>query len=218
MKILSTKKLKGNQRDLLLGAGFTLVDYDAIGIEFLNFTMPPTVQHAIFTSQNGVQSILNTQFNIEKCFCVGQKTEALLNKNGLYVVKTAQNSEELGDFITKNHKNASFYYFCGSKRRDELPDLLKNSKIELFEVETYKTELKSRKFEQKWDGILFFSPSGVESFTLKNDIANATAFCIGNTTAAAAQKYTPDVVISNSTSIESVIAKAVKTLKSERYL
>lgn len=69
------------------------------------------------------------------------------------------------------------------------------------------------KFAQKWDGILFFSPSGVESFVLENNLANSAVFCIGETTAAAAKKYTSSVIVANSTTVESVIAKAVKALK-----
>lgn len=221
MKILSTKKLKPNQRDLLLGGGFSVVDYNAIRIELLDFEIPSEIKNAIFTSQNSVRALIDNSefapFKWERAgvsvFCVGQKTKALLEQNGLKVTFLAQNSIELGDFIAKKHKNETFHYFCGSARRDELPKLLKASKIELFEVKTYKTTLKPRKFDQKWDGILFFSPSGIESFVAENKIINSTVFCIGKTTAAEAQKYTSNIVIANATSIESVIAKAVKTLK-----
>ena len=221
MRVLSTKKLKPNQRDLLLGSGFSLVDYDAIEIEFLDFKMPSEIKNAIFTSQNSVRALINnsgfapSQWERAgmRVFCVGQKTKALLEENELKVINMAQNSAELGDFIIKKFKNETFHYFCGSERRDELPELLKASKIELFEVKTYKTTLKPKKFDQKWDGILFFSPSGVASFAAENNMNNSTAFCIGKTTAIEAQKYTSNIVIANSTSVESVIAKAVKTLK-----
>jgi|GEM_PF-68976 len=227
IKILSTKKLKPNQRDLLLGAGFSLVDYNAIEIEFLDFEIPSNIENAIFTSQNGVRSFLK-QTNllhpsrkgeglgtkISRVFCVGQKTKVLLEENGLKVTKMNDYGSELADFIVKNRKNEVFYFFCGTKRRDEIPNTLKTSKIDFSEVKTYKTSLKPRKFDQKWDGILFFSPSGVESFVCQNNLKNTIAFCIGKTTATEAQKYTSNVVVANTTSVESVIAKAVKTLNS----
>nr|MBX2828949.1 uroporphyrinogen-III synthase [Flavobacteriaceae bacterium] len=68
------------------------------------------------------------------------------------------------------------------------------------------------KFDQKWDGILFFSPSGIKSFLSENTMGNAIAICIGETTASEAKKYTRNVIVANATRIESVIAKAVKTL------
>ena len=226
MQILSTKKLKSNQRDLLLGAGFRLVEYNAIAIEQLDFKIPSKIENAIFSSQNGVKAFISQAkallasqkgeepgVRIAKIFCVGQKTKELLKENGLKVVKMAQNSAELGHFIAKDYKNESFHYFCGSKRRDELPKILKTSKIQFFEVKTYKTILKPHKFSQKWDGILFFSPSGVKSFIAQNTLENTPAFCIGATTAAEAKKHTATVVIANSTSVESVIAKTVKTLQ-----
>ena len=57
--------------------------------------------------------------------------------------------------------------------------------------------------------MLFFSPSGVESYTLKNDLNDVTAFCIGKTTAAAAKKYTDSIVIAKETTIESVLKSVV---------
>ncbi len=226
MKILSTKKLKPNQRDLLLGADFSVVDYDAIGIEFLNFEIPTEVKNVIFTSQNGVKAFLkqislllspseseNFILNIEKVFCVGQKTKALLEKNGLKVTQNTNYGSELAYFIVENYKNHSFHFFCGSIRREEIPIVLKDNKIEFIEIKTYKTTLIPRRFDQKWDGILFFSPSGVDSFVSENNLENTTAFCIGTTTAAAALKHTELVVIAHTASVESVIAKAAKTLK-----
>ncbi|MFC7356283.1 uroporphyrinogen-III synthase [Jejudonia soesokkakensis] len=219
MIVLSTKKLLLNQKELLLNAGVTFVEYDSIKIDFVDFELPQKVQLAIFTSQNGVISFLNSQsgsnrnWSIEKIFCVGDKTKKLLEENGLKVVKTAQNSSELGSFIAKRYKNEQFYYFCGSKRRNELPEIINASENELFEVKTYKTTLNSKKFDQNWDGILFFSPSGVASFTMNNKMNNSVAFCIGNTTASEAKKHTDKIVLANTTTVESVIAKAVKTLR-----
>lgn len=215
-KLLSTKKLTLAQKELLLNAGFGLVEYDAISIESLKFDVPKKIENAIFTSQNGVRSYFRNKTKnstIQRCFCVGEKTKLLLEENGQKVIKIGQNSSELANFIVKNVKNDSFYYFCGSNRRDELPIMLKSKKIEFFEVKTYKTTLKLKHFGQNFDGILFFSPSGVQSYKAENSMTGAYAFCIGETTAGEAKKYTDKVVIANSPSIESVIAKAAKTLQ-----
>lgn len=71
-------------------------------------------------------------------------------------------------------------FFCGDKRRDELPS------VGVAEKMVYRTVLKPRKVERDYDGIAFFSPSAVESFFLVNAIAAETPlFAIGPTTAAA---------------------------------
>lgn len=213
--VLSTKRLTLSQRELLLNSGLSFAEYDAITIEFIDFEAPNEIENAIFTSQNAVNSFFKNGIRsnaVQNSFCVGEKTKAILLNIGQNVIKTAQNGSELALFITKKHKNDTFLYFSGNRRNDDLPKALKNAKINLFEVKTYKTELKSMNFAQKWDGILFFSPSGVESFVLENNLVNSTAFCIGETTATEAKKYTNNVIVANSTTVESVIAKAVKTL------
>ena len=83
----------------------------------------------------------------------------------------------------------------------------------LFEVKSYDIKLDFTVFDQKWDGILFFSPSGLEAYFKHNDPGKAgMLFCIGPTTANEAMKYAPNVLTSNSPTTESLIAKAVKTL------
>jgi uroporphyrinogen-III synthase len=234
LSILSTKKLKPNQRDLLLGQGFTLVDYNAIEIEFIDFETPEKIDNAIFTSQNGVNAFLKhsnkTPFQSNKneigVFCVGQKTKALLEENGLNVKETANYGADLAQIIAKDYQKESFHFFCATQRRDEIPNALKASKVEFIEVLTYKTTLKPRKFDQEWDGILFFSPSGVESYFIEKKkvreaipqqvLSNSPLLiCIGETTADAARKYSDHIVIASTTLIESVIAKAVNVLKKD---
>ena len=115
--------------------------------------------------------------------------------------------------LVKNHKNDSFQFFCGNIRSDEIPSKLKENNINFKEAEVYKTTLNPKKFERQFDAVLFFSPSGVRSFVSENKINNSKAICIGNTTASEAKIYTENVVIANATTVESVIAKAVNSLK-----
>ena len=214
--ILSTKKLNPDQRKLFSQKGLCIVDYDAIAIEFLNFKNPGAIDNAIFTSQQAVRSFVaknKGSLGIKNCFCVGNKTKNLLEENGLKVVEIAQNATELSQNIVKNYKNKVFYYFCGTIRREELPNALKNEKMTLFEVKTYKTVLKTKKFDQKWSGILFFSPSGVASYISGNKHqTNTYAFCIGQTTAASAKKHFKNVVVAPTNTIESVLEKTIEAL------
>lgn len=213
--MLSTKKLKENQRSLLLGSGVSLVEYDAIKIDFVPFEIPQQVENAIFTSQNAVLSIQSSKISIQNCFCVGEKTKSLLEENGFKVVKMTEYASELANYLAENHKNDSFHFFCGNIRSDEIPLALRKNNIPCKEITVYNTTLNPRKFEREFDAILFFSPSGVRSFfEMNNQTNNKTlAVCIGTTTASEAENHVENIVISNATTVESVIAKAIKIMK-----
>lgn len=210
---LSTKILKLNQRSLLLHAGISLVEYNAINIEYLPFKVQQKVKNAIFTSQNAVLSTQNSKLEIEHCYCVGEKTKALLEEKGYNVVKMTEYATELSAYIVEKYQDEYFYFFCGNIRSDEIPLRLRENNIGLEEIVVYKTTLNPKKFDRTFDAVLFFSPSGVRSFCQENiSISNTLFVCIGTTTASEARNFTENVVIANSTTVESVIAKAVKVL------
>ncbi|WP_298542410.1 uroporphyrinogen-III synthase [uncultured Aquimarina sp.] len=208
--ILSTKKLSTAQKGLLLNSGIGFVEYNAIEIELLDVDFNRDIKHAIFTSKNAVKAIQNSKFSIQNCFCVGENTKKLLEENGQKVVETAQNASDLGEIISKNYKNGKFYFFCGNLRRDELPLILKEDNIELEEEIVYKTHKRSKKFDRVFDGILFFSPSAIQSYVSNNFIDKSMVFCIGNTTASEAKKYTNNIIVANKPTVENVIVQAVK--------
>ncbi|MEJ1221598.1 uroporphyrinogen-III synthase [Sediminicola sp. 1XM1-17] len=216
--ILSTKILSLAQKERLLNAGIAVVSYDAITIAFADFSMDNSFQNLIFTSQNAVMAFLeniskekNVDLSLLKCFCVGEKTAALLEENGLKVVEIANYGAELAETIIKSHKNESFLFLCGNLRRDELPNRLRENNIPCKEITAYATRLNPKKFDRHFDGVLFFSPSGVESYLTANTIGNSTAFCIGTTTAAALEALTDNIVIANKPTIENVLVQVIKT-------
>ncbi len=213
--VLSTKKLALNQKELLLNSGIGLVEYDAISIKFIDFNLEnKSIQNAIFTSKNAIKAVENKNIKIKDCFCVGEKTSAYAVGNGYKVIETAQKSEELALKIIQEHKEKEFHFFSGNIRRDELPELLKKNDIKYNETQVYKTELNKKKFYSEFDGILFYSPSGVQSFTRENKL-NTFAFCIGETTASEARKHTEKVITATKPAIENVIVKVVSELKNE---
>ena len=190
--VLSTKKLTATQKHLLLGAKIGLVEYNAINIEFLPISSNiDLAENAI--SKNAFKAI-QEKIRIKKAFVVGSKTAALLQKNDIEVVEVADNALALAKKIIVNHRDKHFIFFCGNKRREELPLQLKQHKISFEEIQVYKTSLNFAKFKQEFDGILFFSPSGVESYFRKNNIVEATAFCIGTTTANSVKKHTENII------------------------
>lgn len=216
LTVLSTKILTLAQKELVLNAGLGLVAYDALSIVYLDFDLDNGFDHYIFTSQNAVGAFLQKhpdKLAEKTVFCVGEKTKKKLEENGANVLEFAQNSSELAQIIEKDHKNHSFLFFLGNLRRDEIPDVLKQHNVRFKEMVVYKTSLNQKAFDSTFVGVLFFSPSGVESFTMNNTLNNTPAFCIGETTATEAKKHTDKIIIANKPTIENVLVQAVKYFK-----
>lgn len=205
--LLSTKILTLNEQSKL--AGFELTHYNAIEIREESFTSSRTVNRAIITSQNAAKIIIKKGVVISNAFCVGSKTAALLKGSGYEVQYIAKNALALGEYLVENYSQEEFVFFCGDKRRDELPSLLLQNSILFKEKKVYTTHLVSRKFNKQFGAVLFFSPSGVEIYVSKNNLGKSIAFCIGETTANTAKKYTDSIVVANETTIESVLESII---------
>lgn len=211
--VLSTKILTQDQKNLLEKASIQLTEYNAIHISFVDFDSDIIVENAIITSQNAAKAAIDKKVLIRNCFCVGEKTQAFLEEHGQNVIKMAHYAEELAKIIQKKYKNEHFTFFCGSLRRDTIPEALKANHISFIEIEVYKTTLNPQTIEGTFDGILFFSPSGVESYMTNNHLEQQIAFCIGKTTAEAVKKYSKKTSIASHPTIESVLENVVKHLK-----
>lgn len=213
--VLSTKKLAPNQKELLLNSGIGLVEYDAISINFPDFDLSDLkIDNAIFSSQNAVRAILSKNLEIENCFCVGDKTSAYAEKNNISIAEKANYAAELAQLIVDEHSHKEFHFFSGNRRRDELPQKLSEQNIKYTETQVYQTNLNAKVFESLYDGILFFSPSAVQSFTGSNRLMGI-AFCIGETTAAEAKKYTDKIIVATRPTIENVITRVVTNFKKQ---
>nr|WP_297786505.1 uroporphyrinogen-III synthase [uncultured Allomuricauda sp.] len=214
--VLSTKMLSPAQKELFLNSGLGLVEYDALKIELLDVKIPFTYSNYIFTSKNAVKAFLRQAKRLDlskfNAFCVGEKTKSLLEEKGLKVIEMAENASELAETLVKKYQNESFLFLCGNKRRDELPDTLKKYNIQYKELEVYHTHLNSKKFQRDFDGILFFSPSGIRSYLLENTLGKSTLFCIGNTTASEAEKHSKNIIVANKPTVENVLVQAIKEM------
>ena len=201
MRLLSTKIVTPLFKDNLIDNGFTVIEYPFIKIKPIPIKIISLNKYLIFTSQNAVRIVFNDSEIIEQiahkdCFCVGEKTKFLLEEYGLKVIKMSQKSSFLADFISKNYKKSEFSFFCGSKRRSELEDILSIHKIPLKIHEVYNTLHAPRYFETVFDGVLFFSPSAVLSYQKSNSWNSQThGFCIGSSTAETLKKITSNYSI-----------------------
>lgn len=214
--VLSTKILTPSQKELFLNSGLGLVEYDALKIEFLDVKIPLGHQNYVFTSQNSVKVFLDQSKGMDRSdfciFCVGEKTRSLLESNGLEVVKMTDYASDLGDFIVKNHRTETFVFVCGQQRRDDLPLIFSKNNIRYKEVVVYRSILNPKTFQRDFDGILFFSPRGIQSFLLENSLKNSTLFCIGETTASEAKKHSDHIIIAKKPTVENVLVQAIKEL------
>ena len=215
INILSTKKLLPNQKQKLLNANFTVIEEDFIETNIKNFELSKVNNNLIFTSQNAVQSILQhpkcEDLKSKDVFSIGMKTKDLLTENGFNVVAYTGYAADLAEIISLIYSEESFTFFSGNLRRDVLPNTLKENGITFNEIEVYETKITSKKVTKKVDGILFFSPSAVESYFKMNTIKDETCFCIGETTAEALEnKKVKTIVIADKPSVENVIAEVLE--------
>jgi uroporphyrinogen-III synthase len=221
IRILSTKKLEVNQKQFLLNANIAVVEADFISIHQKKITIETVNENLIFTSQNAVVSLIANLEGSEilellkkkNVFCVGMKTKGLLEENGFNVIAYTGYAADLAEIITLIYGKEKFTFFSGNLRRDTLPEALSNNEIVFNEIQVYETILTPQKVTGKFDGILFYSPSGIESYLKNNKISKETCFCIGTTTADALENTTDNIIIANQPTVENVIIQCLNFYK-----
>jgi uroporphyrinogen-III synthase len=217
INILSTKTLLSNQKQALLNAGFSVTEANFIKTENSDFDLNGINDNLIFTSQNAAQSVLLhpkcEELKSKNVFCVGIKTKALLEENGFNVDVYVDYASDLAEIITLIYSNESFTFFSGNLRKETLPKALKAAKVNFNEIQVYETTLTPQKIKTAVDGILFFSPSAIESYLKDNKIKNEICFCIGETTAEALDKTTRNIIVADQPSVENVIEDVIEEFK-----
>lgn len=217
ISILSTKTLSVEQRQVFIDADFDLLEQDFIEIKNNLFELDKINDNLIFSSQNAVLSLMEqTDWEVLKTktvFCVGIKTKELLEQNGFTVSVYMDYASELAEIITLIYRQESYTFFSGNLRKETLPDALKSASITFNEIEVYQTTLAPFKIsdQENFDGIMFFSPSAVESYLSNNTIKKEVCFCVGTTTAAALEsKKVKNIVIAEIPTIEDVIIEVIE--------
>ncbi len=167
------------------------------------------IENVIITSQNAVEALLTnfsaTELQFKNIYCVGRKTKRMVEKRIGKVKHYEQYAQDLANYLVEYIEGTEVTYFCSNLRLDTLPDLLTEHNIKVNEVEAYQTKFDAEKIEADLDGVMFYSPSTVQSF-LKQNKAKGIAFCIGETTAKEARKYYEDVRVAKVPLVESVVA------------
>ena len=217
--IYSTKSLSHDQTSILNSRiGVSSSDFITIRNNRLkSILVKKPFENVVFTSQNGVEALLNNFSSVEldftNIYCVGKRTKRLIEKQIGKVAHVENSAEKLANYLVENLESKNITFFCGNKRRDELPTILSENNIVVNEVECYQTQLTPRKIEDKYKGILFYSPTGVESYLKDNSTSESVAFCIGETTATEAKKHFKNVIVSKVSTVESVLKSANEYFK-----
>jgi uroporphyrinogen-III synthase len=223
--ILSTKTLSDEQRKVFLDANFDLLEQDFIEIKNNIFELNKINTNLIFSSQNAVLSLIEQNgwevLKTKSVFCVGIKTKELLEQNGFKVDVYMDYASELAEIMTLIYNKESYTFFSGNLRMETLPNALKSEGITFNEIEVYQTKLAPFKIseQEKFDGILFFSPSAVESYLTNNKIKKETCFCIGTTTAKALElNKVKNIVIAEIPTVDAVVLEAIEYYNTESDL
>ena len=156
----------------------------------------------VFTSMNAAEAVIDClkAINAEPewtIYTLGGVTNTIISNyfTASEVFSDAANATEVADTIIENEED-EVIFFCGNQRREELPRHLQANNITVEEVVVYETIETPVKIDEKYSGILFFSPSAVKSFFFNNQVDEDTVlFAIGKTTAKALKQYSMNKVL-----------------------
>lgn len=166
------------------------------------------IKNVIITSKNAVEALLHnfsaTELQFTNIYCVGRRTKRLIEKKIGPVAHAAKNAKTLAAYLVDHIEGTEVTYFCSNLRLDDLPSILTENNITVHEVEAYQTSYDAIKVKDSIEGILFYSPSTVQSYVSANK-AKGIAFCIGETTATEAKQHFEDVRVAKVPTVESVI-------------
>jgi uroporphyrinogen-III synthase len=99
-------------------------------------------------------------------------------------IAVADNASQLADKIITDGNIRSVLHICGDLKLDVLENKLTASGISYKPLIVYETVPVSNEINGDYDAVMFYSPSGIESFLAKNNFNRDTLYCcIGETTA-----------------------------------
>ncbi|MDG5490666.1 hydroxymethylbilane synthase [Psychroserpens sp. SPM9] len=210
--IFSTKTLTDDQKQLFHDAVVS-DSSDFIKISLNRMThkvLRPMPKNVIISSKNAVEALLTNfapqELQFENIYCVGRRTKRLVERKIGPVKHTENNAKALAEYLVDYIEGTQVTYFCSDIRLEALPKILKDNQIEVNEVTAYETKYDAVKIKDTVKGVMFYSPSTVQSYKQENENDDITAFCIGETTAKEARRHFKDVRVAKVPTVESVIA------------
>jgi uroporphyrinogen-III synthase len=222
-KILCTKELTADLLQLAAEAGLYIdcipfIETAALPEAVLKTKLAPfsgTPVSVVFTSANAVNSVarLGIDGGQWHVYCISGLTQKTVEHAfpQATIAAVATNGKSLAEkMLNEGGKHNKVLFCCGDRRRNEVPEMLAAAGVAVEEVVVYNTVLKPVTVSDNYDGYVFFSPSGVESFLNYNDLPkDATVFTIGETTAACLKDIAGKIIISEQPDTAFLIKKMI---------
>lgn len=196
--------------EALAEAGYTAVSVPVLEFEFVHseelreaLEHPRSYDGLIFTSPRAVEAVAsamswlpteNIMWHSKPIFAAGPKTAAELRQIGFEPTGERSGSADmLLEHITACEFKRPLLFLCGNRRRDELPDALRQAAIDFEELCVYQSHPKesldlTAYADPAW--VVFFSPSGVQAVRDEGrlDLNSVRIAAIGKTTGEALKK------------------------------
>jgi uroporphyrinogen-III synthase len=208
LSILSTKILGEGISQKMRQAGWTLREEEFIlekGLALPPHEKPNDQTVIVYTSAHAIQPLAG---NIA---CLSGNTRGHLPADA-EIACTAANATDLAHAILKDGRFTKALFFCAKEHRPELPDILRQAGLTVHEIPVYETIATPHTIDTPFDAVLFFSPSGVDSFFTHNRVPpGAIAFAIGETTAARAREHKDTQVISSPSPTQEALLHCIQT-------
>ena len=226
--VLCTKKLEPLLVQKARELGIDVVEQEAIRVKpILNRETSERIislalkdkRTIVLTSSNAVE-VLEKYMSYGGNFCLidwrvfclsGKTKETLLSAHRLekQILGEAPNAAELAHEIIRQ-KVKEVIFFCGNKRRDELPTILQAAGVLVHEVVVYEVEETPVAAPDAYKAVLFFSPSAVQSFFTANQLKeNTVCFAIGQTTANSVKQFTQNTLCVSKEPTQEALLKEV---------
>ena len=232
IKVVSTKKLWHEIIEEASENGIEITEKSAIATQpiltaekkkqLLSWFNNNTTVPVVFTSSNAVSSLeegLGSQalqsIKSLQVFCLSGRTRDAVTEAFpmAELLGMASSGMALAKLILKKGIH-EVVFFCGNKRRDELPDLLRQNGVVVHELVVYETVSTPFIVREDMDAIMFFSPSAVESFFTLNQLnKNIVCFALGETTADSILKYSGNTIIISDTPSQEGMLKSLLAYK-----
>jgi len=219
VSILSTKILEDAVYERLLAAGHALTHYNALEAEHFPFSSAPYPVY-VCSSQNAVAALkeywhrqdekilLNAQW-----FCVGEQTANALADLGIKVTAQAENAAALIEDHLKPLQTKPLW-LTGVRKTAALEHFIREKGCDYMDC--YMTRAVEKTFSNTFDAVLFFSPSGIDSYLKYNALSDSTlACCIGETTAEAVKAHSSNLLVSKKAGAMHLAVEVINHFKKE---
>lgn len=171
---------------------FDVQAQDLVATIFVDFLL----DHAscyVFSSEKAVLALQHSKQTLPlgaHILVVGCKSKTRLEKMGYCIKHMESSARELAEWMLRFLPAQKIIHLCSDKALDIFSEKLGEGEGWKYSQKiVYKTKELCPLLEQKFDALVFFSPSGVRSFLQKNTLEVAAIFSLGESTSQEIEKH-----------------------------